>query len=199
MEHIEEIKGKGGLVARIYQDPDPMNPRENDNLGRIATVSTRRYDLADSGETALPDDLSGWDAVEKYLKLERGALVILPVYLYDHSGYAISTKSFVGRAQHAEWDSGRVGCIYATTKQIKKTFMVDHVSESIKKLALKGLEEEIEEYNHFIQGEAYGYKVSRETKCEKCGQIVNEDIGSCWGYDTIGAAMAAAMACMMEA
>ena len=44
---------------------------------------------------------------EKY-----GDVAIQPLYLYDHSGISISTSCFVGRAQHAEWDSGQVGYIY---------------------------------------------------------------------------------------
>ena len=45
---------------------------------------------------------------EKYL--------MLPLYLYDHSGLAMSTESFSGRAPHAEWDSGQVGWIYVSKK-----------------------------------------------------------------------------------
>ena len=37
--------------------------------------------------------------------------IILPLNLYDHSMLRMSTGSFLGRAQHAEWDSGQVGCI----------------------------------------------------------------------------------------
>lgn len=44
---------------------------------------------------------------EKY-----GDVAIQPLYLYDHSGISMSTSSFVGRARHAEWDSGQVGYIY---------------------------------------------------------------------------------------
>lgn len=43
---------------------------------------------------------------------EKNEYAILPLYLYDHSGLAMSTGSFLGRALHAEWDSGQVGFIY---------------------------------------------------------------------------------------
>ena len=43
---------------------------------------------------------------------ESNKVAILPLWLYDHSGLALSTASFLGRAQHAEWDSGQVGFIY---------------------------------------------------------------------------------------
>ncbi len=47
------------------------------------------------------------DIVEKYY-------VILPLYLYDHSGITMNTSGF-----HCNWDSGQVGWIYAS----KKTFI----------------------------------------------------------------------------
>lgn len=43
---------------------------------------------------------------------EKNEYAILPLYLYDHSGLAMSTGSFLGRALHADWDSGQVGFIY---------------------------------------------------------------------------------------
>ena len=43
---------------------------------------------------------------------ESNKVAILPLWLYDHSGPALSTASFLGRAQHTEWDSGQVGFIY---------------------------------------------------------------------------------------
>lgn len=39
-------------------------------------------------------------------------IAMKPLYLYDHSGLALSTGSFFGRALHAEWDSGIVGFVY---------------------------------------------------------------------------------------
>lgn len=43
---------------------------------------------------------------------QSNEFAVLSLYLYDHSGITLSTDSFIGRAQHAEWDSGQVGFIY---------------------------------------------------------------------------------------
>lgn len=48
--------------------------------------------------------------------------IILPLNLYDHSMLSMSISSFLGRAQHAEWDSGQVGWIYATPEDIEKEY-----------------------------------------------------------------------------
>lgn len=56
------------------------------------------------------DDRSLLELVKKYV-------VILPVYLYDHSYLSISTTKF-----SCQWDSGQVGWIYATKEKfIKET------------------------------------------------------------------------------
>ena len=48
---------------------------------------------------------------------DSNTVAVKPLYLYDHSGLAMSTGSFVGRAHHAEWDSGCVGFIYMEKDQ----------------------------------------------------------------------------------
>ena len=60
------------------------------------------------------DDLLSEAYTSEILNLlnESENLAILPLYLYDHGGISMSTGSFVGKAPHAEWDSGIVGYIY---------------------------------------------------------------------------------------
>jgi hypothetical protein len=180
MDFIETIKGKKGLVANLYQDADPSNPREDDNLGRIATVHLRNHRLTDSDEDFLPEDLSGWEAVERYLMRERDAVVILPVFMYDHSGVAISTRSWIGRAQHADWDSGQVGYIYATRKAILKEYSIAKILPTFKAKVKSLLEGEIETFNQYIQGDVYGYQIVKP--CPTCGAESSDGLDSCWGF-----------------
>ena len=193
-EILETIEGTGGLRAHIYQDEDPSNPRDDDNLGRIATVNLSRHHLADEGEAYLPEDLSGWDEVEGYLRRERQAVVILPVYLYDHSMISIGTETFVGRAHHASWDSGQVGFIYATKNDILDNFMAKNLTERILAHTKHYLEGEIKIFDQFLRGEVYGYQVVR--KCPDCGRDDHADLGSCWGYYGVEEAREAAMAAL---
>jgi hypothetical protein len=180
MEPIETISGKAGLEARIYQDEDPESPRGWDNLGRIATVHLRNSRLTDESEGHLPEDLSGWDAVERYLERERGAAIILPVFMYDHGGVAISTSSFIGRAQHASWDSGQVGFIYATRAAILKEYSVTRITAGTKAKVIKVLEGEIETFNQYISGDVFGYQIVKP--CPTCGQENSDVLDSCWGF-----------------
>jgi len=64
------------------------------------------------GET-LEDFFASMNTWELLTLLDKSDKVaILPLYLYDHSGLSISTRSYIGRAHHAEWDSSRVGYIW---------------------------------------------------------------------------------------
>lgn len=182
MDAIETIKHKG-FTIEIFDDPDISNPREDECMGRIATVHLSRYRLKDDREDYLPEDLGGWAEVEDYLRLERGAQVVLPLYLYDHSVQSVSTESFVGRAHHADWDSGQIGFIYANRADINRFLVTARLTKDVLARAERILREEVQAFDYYVRGEGYGYKVT-----DKHG----EEIGSCWGYNTIKGAVLAA-------
>ena len=96
--------------------------------------------------------------------------IIKPLYLYDHSGIRMSTGSFIGRAQHAEWDSGQIGWIYASHKDIEKEYEII-TPETIEK-ANRLLENEVKLYDAYISGQCYGFLLYKD----------GEEIDSCWGF-----------------
>lgn len=95
---------------------------------------------------------------------------ILPVYLYDHSILRMSTTTFVGKAVHAEWDSGLAGFIYASHKDIEKEY--GEVSTETIEKAKTVLEGEITDYDAYLSGDSYGFKLFRN----------GEEENSCWGF-----------------
>lgn len=96
--------------------------------------------------------------------------IILPLNLYDHSMLHMSTSSFFGRAQHAEWDSGQVGWIYATPEDIKKEYG-SLTPESYEK-AETLLKSEVESYDYYLSGQCYGFRLYEN----------GEETDSCWGF-----------------
>lgn len=114
MENPIKIIEQGGFTGKLYQDDCQESPRDWDNLGKMLCWH-RRYTLGDeklleqyseSKECRLKnltENCSGWDEVEEVLKKEFKAVVILPLFLYDHSG--ISMKTYP-HGQHAGWDGG---------------------------------------------------------------------------------------------
>lgn len=104
------------------------------------------------------DDLS---YSELYNRIDKRGTIILPLYLYDHSGITISTSSFSCR-----WDSGQVGYIYMTKDTMEKEGWN-------KEQATKYLESEVTVYDNYLTGEVYGFRIE---------DADGEEIESCWGY-----------------
>lgn len=159
MEHVEE-ESVHGYTVRVYYDEDPMNPRGWDNVG-VMVCGHRRYDL---GDEQGPTHVETISELVEWARNERGATVVLPLYLLDHSGLAMRTGPF--HEDPGGWDSGIVGIIFDTPETLENTGVLPEHVES----ALRG---EVETYDSYLQGQVFGYVVT-----DYEGDIVE----SCWGY-----------------
>jgi hypothetical protein len=114
--------------------------------------------------------------VEKAIIKQEDVAVILPLYLYDHSGITMNTTGF-----SCGWDSGQVGFIYVSRETLRKEYSVKRISNKIVEKATKLLIGEVETYDQFLKGDVYGFKVFKVETCDK-GCEHEEEIGSCWGF-----------------
>ena len=105
--------------------------------------------------------------------------VILPLYLYDHSGITISTRPF-----SCPWDSGQVGWIYAPKDTFRKAtgYSEEDITEVMSNRAEGILEDEVREYDVYLRGEVYGYELYELRKCDSCGHVKENIIDSCGGF-----------------
>lgn len=122
-----------------------MNPREDDNLG-LMICSHKRYNLGDKHDFNF-DNHNNWDEAENAIKKQYDVAVILPLYLYDHSGITMATKPFSCR-----WDSGQVGFIVVSKKKIRDEYKVKRISNELIKKVTKVLEAEVKGYDNYIMG-----------------------------------------------
>lgn len=153
-------------TLKIIHDAYAESPRSWDNLGKMICFHNR-YDLGDK-HNYNADDYSGWEEMEKAIIKEENPAVILPLYLYDHSGISISTSPFSCR-----WDSGQIGFVLVSKKQALEEYGGVRVSSKKKVKIESVLNAEIETYTQYVEGEVYGF------------QIVDEDdnhIDSCYGF-----------------
>ena len=157
-------------IYKIEQDNNPDSPREWDNFGKMVCFHNR-YNLGDK-HNYKSNDYDGWEEVKEQL-IKDGAKVILPIYMYDHSGITISTAPFGCR-----FDSGQVGFIYCTAKDMESDGMAGTIDEDRAIVLLKG---EIETYDSYLRGEVYGYRIFEQEVCDK-GHTHEEQLDSCWGY-----------------
>jgi hypothetical protein len=89
-------------------------------------------------------------------------LVILPLYLYDHSGISISTGSFGD-----PWDSGQVGYIYCSPEDIKREY--GEINPQNLATATEVLESEVKLYDQYLQGDVWWMQLYEEDNCiESC-------------------------------
>lgn len=92
-------------------------------------------------------------------------MVILPLYLYDHSGITMNTCGF-----SCPWDSGQVGWIYADSDMMKKEY--GEISPETIERAKNLLISEVSEYDYYLTGQCYGFKLFKG----------DAEIDSCWGF-----------------
>lgn len=152
----------------IKTDENSESPREWDNLG-IMYCWHSRYTLGDKNPYATVEDFRQ-DINDK-------THVILPLYLYDHSGLRISTTGFSCR-----WDSMQVGYIAISFKKIKEEYSVNKISKSLKDKVIRLLEGEVEIYDLYLRGEVYGFEIIEEEICEHCQHVTEKVIDSCYGF-----------------
>lgn len=145
-----------GVPVEIYRDEDGSyaNPRDWCNVGTFVHWH-RRYELGDeqiSGQMDEAMQRGGLPLLRRYLTLVRGATVVLPVGLLDHSGLTIYAGGGSHWTDSAGWDSGTVGVIFDTPESREETGVpLDKVEEALRN--------ELKEYDLYVQGEVYGYQV----------------------------------------
>lgn len=165
------MKYKGIDIKIDIDETDGESPRNWSNLGYFITCdrdywSPDRIDwlekiVKDTGDEAT----SQADHIERITNAvnETGekVLAVYPVVKYEHSGivYRLGT-------QHG-FDYSNNG-FYIVTEKTAKELGTD--PKDFEKM----IKDEIETYNHYVNGEIYGFTLIDE--------ITGEEIGSCWGY-----------------
>lgn len=177
----------------LHHEIYPDNPREYyDQMGTMCCWH-RRYNLGDKdvprsvedfwyllAEEAMSclqvlgkadetwDDLDEMDADELASFVHRAKQhIILPLYLYDHSGITMSTAPF-----SCPWDSGQVGYIYVSMRRLKE----EYGDLSMEELCAKGmqmLKSEVAEYDTYIRGDIFRCVIKRNMD-------VYEEFGPCY-------------------
>lgn len=151
---------------RIERDEDASNPRDDDNIGTMVCFH-RRYQLGDKNQPYKQSDFNSWDELKFAIETDNpGTTTILPLYLYDHSGLAISTGEFLDH-----WDSGQVGWIYASQ------LVMDNESIKLENRE-KILEGEVSNYNEYLRGNIYGYVITDA----ETGDFI-DSVGGFYGED----------------
>ena len=166
MEAIE-TKTIGKYKIEIFPDDSPFDPRGDDNLGTMVCFHGN-YNLGDKHEYR-HQDYSGWAEMKQAIIKNENAGVILPLYLYEHSGITMNTTGF-----SCPWDSGQIGFVFISKEKMRKEHSYKRVSQKLIKRVTEYLVNEIATYDQYLTGDVYGYRIT-DTETD-------EESDSCWGY-----------------
>lgn len=161
-------------TIEIEQEEGDCDPRDWDNTG-IMLCSHRRYSLGDQQiDRSIMEERSNWDEVEQVIRETYNPVIIMPLYLYDHSGLSMRTYR---HGYHSSWDCGQVGFIIATKESIEKIHgKVDLTPEFLEKLE-NYLISEVKEYSQYLEGDVYWVRVT-----DPDGEEL-DSLGGMFGYD----------------
>lgn len=152
--------------VRIYRDWYPPHPWDDgDPLGQIvhwhphqrfsnSDICHNRHDYPDPA-AHLPRPLKDY--------------LFVPLYMFDHSGIALSVDPF-----YCPWDSGQVGWVFVAKERVRKEFGWE-VLTAKRIQEVKGfLRAAVEELNTYINGEVFGFVVEKAVTCPTCGHAEDE-------------------------
>ena len=202
-----------GKYKAVFEIDDSCDsPVDGNTLGTMVTWH-QNYDI---GHIANPDypksrfkavlmsdylgyeeiDYPYWNTEEDEEELDRLVqenYLFKDLYIHDHGSVCVSTKPFLD-----PWDSGHLGFIYATKKEVRSSYQMDRQTsfsfmptgfrdnysllrkeETLMLLGEEQLDREIDVYNMWSQGDTwmyFVYEIADEDGpyIESCGSLIGE-------------------------
>jgi hypothetical protein len=105
--------------------------------------------------------------MEADIRKRENVAVILPLFLYDHSGITMNTTGF-----NCRWDSGQVGFIFISKAKALKEFGGKIITKKLRERLETYLKNEVETYDQYLTGDVWGVQVFED----------GEEVDSCWGF-----------------
>ena len=185
-----------GLIGRLTMDIDEFaeSPREWDNVATIVSEGGN-WDISDEGWRMSAEEfaeflhkkldkkcpeIKGLTDIDHIVNCEsaKNYIVCKPIYMYDHSGQTISLSPF-----GCPWDSGCCGYIFVFKDKILNGFE-RATEDNWRDIADEIIQSEIDIYDHYIQGEVYGYCLEEGHTVEH-KDLVTGTIWTSTEYETV--------------
>ena len=181
-----EFEGQEGHTCLVEVLPEyeyGENPRDWSNLWTWVTTDKAGYsDIKYRGTKERSWRDRQWYKPEDFEDSDTGKLdkqflkenIVMPLYLYRHSGDVISVGRFpAGSPCDCPWDSGCMGFAFVSKKELKKEYCVKRITKKVLENARERLEGEVKVMNMRNAGEVYGITVV---------DMVTDQQDSCWGF-----------------
>lgn len=158
---VHNFSDKDDLLYSLFVDTIGDEDKAERDYGEIVD----RFDTPEYGGYGSYKHAKAVD--DALLEVIERKHVILPLYLYDHSGITMNTTGF-----SCPWDSGQVGWIYASKDDIIKEYGEENLTPEKREKAENLLRGEVDYYDHYIRGDCYGFQLYKD----------GEELDSCWGF-----------------
>lgn len=170
--NVETYQRNGWTVKIDYDEGSSFDPHADMTPACQFLFEHKRYTLPNDAGVNL-DDFSTEQELMEHLEDIEGALVIKHVYMYEHSGVALSVSN--DRYPFTDpWDSGTLGLAYVTRKNWADTQGTEWTgSQDQLDKARSLIEAEVDVYGKWLNGEVFGYRI--------IDPVDDEEVDSCWG------------------
>lgn len=166
----------GFEVRYLITEEEPINPRTDfDNLGTMVCFH-KRYGLGDNNHGIDSKNYTSYEDMRKGITKLKNAVVILPIYMYDHGGLTIKTTPF-----SCHWDSRQLGFIYASREAILKEYSTKRITKKLKETVTSILIDEISLYDQYLTGDVYCMVLEKYDTDKK--HLDYDTLGGVYGYD----------------
>ncbi len=169
MEAIEAAEHKGYKIE-IHHDDCGESPRNWDNIC-VFHIGHQRYSFGDVNHKDI-------ESLNKAVReAHRNKDIVLPLYMYDHSGITISLSPFSCR-----WDSGQVGFVVVPRLKMMEEFSAKIFHPLLRAKGLKVAQGEVEIMDKFVSNQVYGFKIFGPKQGDFDDDDCREELEACWGF-----------------
>jgi len=161
---MKKYKLKNNHILEIHQDNFPDSPNDW-GLSDIFLVYNHR-DFFVKRLDFDPENI--FDYLNNPYPCIFDNFFFIPVYAYIHSGVSLSLSR-----GHDRWDTSMAG--YAViSKDIRKDMTEQDAIDYASNL--------LEEWNNYLDGNVYYFKLLKAEECDKCHHVHLEEVDRCGGF-----------------
>ena len=129
-----------------YEELD--DPRQWDDLTTMVCFH-KRYNLGDETDYQ-SDDYDCWNHMQADIICNEDTVIILPLFMYDHSGLFISTE-VEPYWWHYAWDGGQIGFVYVTREKAMEVFDWQRITNKRRKFLTEQIQQAVENYDYYLR------------------------------------------------
>ena len=161
----------GNTGFRIHEDNDNQFLYDDFMDNKCFTLAgySRDYNLNET-DISKPDSLS---ELKEIIEEKYNVHAILPLYMYEHSGVALSTSDFGDR-----WDSGCIGFVFMTTEQGEELEISTgkELEITTQEKAEEWIKNGIKQWNKLNNQSIFSIEFFTVEKCNCCSHITENSV-----------------------